>query len=291
MEAIHSADVGKLPDLLNLTSLVNGKGQNVLHLAIIHGKKEMIEGLLKKGFDIYNADSDGNNCLHLACYHGRKDIVTDLIISKQMDQGRIRNDGFTAFHCAASNKQLDIMKLLHEKFPACLSFVDAKGRTADHLAAENGDVDTLQWLLENKMLSTKKLKSFDLAHSCVVGGHIKVMDWLHSFDASRWSVTDAQGRYPIHYAAEKGQLDALKWFKSKEISLDSVDSAGRNIAHIAAMTGQIHVIQWLKQEIPNSLKVPDLSTYKAKCYAEIYKKTHLWDATNALHMIQLLMED
>jgi len=164
---IHQAIVWNLKDLavmliemvddvscLNVTNLLR---QSPLHLAVLLGQVDVVQGLVDREVDVTLRDHQGNTPLHIACRLGDRNSVEIIVASFGNDVNArkkyfaLRNcEGLTCLHVATQNKEYVIMGHLFAK-GADVNMGDAKsGRTVLHYAAEEKDAQTLSLLLTHK---------------------------------------------------------------------------------------------------------------------------------------------
>ncbi|TKX19070.1 ankyrin repeat-containing protein 29 [Elsinoe australis] len=88
------------------------RGQKTpLHLAVIHGRDDIVELLLEHGADIHANSTGGWTALHNACAHGSNSIVKMLIQSGADINARLFN-GRTPLHAAAEAGHVEVVKTL-----------------------------------------------------------------------------------------------------------------------------------------------------------------------------------
>lgn len=84
---------------------------NILHIAAISNKVNMLQYVLKNGIDINKIDKDGNTALIFGSKYGHLDVVK-LLLKEDANQSIKNNDGMTALMLA---KTEDIQQLLRKK--------------------------------------------------------------------------------------------------------------------------------------------------------------------------------
>ena len=72
--------------------------------AAAKGELKWVKEFVEEGFDVYSVDSLGRNALHLAALHGQKEVMKWLILTMHMDINIADNIGMKAVHYAARNK-------------------------------------------------------------------------------------------------------------------------------------------------------------------------------------------
>ena len=94
--------LNEFPDMIEL---LTDEGQNILHVAAMYGKVEVVTYMLK-GHDlnvemlINNKDQNGNTPLHLATMEGHPRVVWHLTWDKRVDLKALNKEGMRALDIA-----------------------------------------------------------------------------------------------------------------------------------------------------------------------------------------------
>lgn len=114
---IHAATFYELSDLIDgLIAIghdinqLNGKHQNVLHIAAACGHFDMCIKFLEFGFDVNSVDSNQHTPLHLAARGGFADVC-DLLIDYGAEIGPVDLKGFTPMNLAYKARKKDCVNL------------------------------------------------------------------------------------------------------------------------------------------------------------------------------------
>jgi ankyrin repeat protein len=92
----------------------------------------------------------------------------------------------------------------------------------------------------------------------------------------------AINKFPLHCAAESGDLDIVKRLVDKGMSPDIQNSKGRTPLHCAALSGKLDVVQWLVNE---GGATPDVG-----CYDEGGTPLHYAASGGHFHIVQWLLD-
>ena len=99
--------------LINLHSITNFEGKNLLHLACCRMTLDTVRLLIENyGFDVSVKDNDGNTALHEAARCLNVDTVKYLISLSECDVNAQDSEGNTALHAAMESSHWAVGKVL-----------------------------------------------------------------------------------------------------------------------------------------------------------------------------------
>lgn len=140
----------------------NHHGESPLHLAVIHGKNDIVSILLLKREFKYFTQQTGNtkqNVLHLACLCGKNEIVRNIVqnlndyspetleqIFNQKDQ-----NGEYPIHIAARKGETSVIEILLQTDKNFAKRVDEEKRNILHIATMHGKQQIVKMILETKI--------------------------------------------------------------------------------------------------------------------------------------------
>ncbi len=129
-----------------LISSRDRKGTTPLHMAALHGQKEVVEFLLVRGVDVNIRNRQRKTPLHDAARRGHRE-VTLLLLSWQAEVNAVGEDHRTPLHEAASWGDRGVLEALlaHR---AGINVRDHNGMRPMHIASVNGHTDVVQLLRE-----------------------------------------------------------------------------------------------------------------------------------------------
>lgn len=132
---------------------VEGKEKTALHLAVAHGRDDMVELLIHYKANV-KARSDGKwTALHNACQQGSVKVVRMLLAAGAEINARLLN-GMTPLHIAAQNDHLDVVQCLLEREDCKRTARDAFGITPFILAAKQKNRDIVNKLAPFNQVET-----------------------------------------------------------------------------------------------------------------------------------------
>ncbi|MBA8667136.1 ankyrin repeat domain-containing protein [Holosporaceae bacterium 'Namur'] len=136
-------------------NVVNAEGKTPLMIAASKRSEEILRMLLEKGVEIdkrndRNSDRYKWTALMYAVNIGYTKGV-EILLENRADVNKKDNDGWTALMLAASSNDKEMVKHLVACPKIEINYHDFKGKTALIHAAENGALDAVDLLLNNKV--------------------------------------------------------------------------------------------------------------------------------------------
>ncbi|XP_071953816.1 uncharacterized protein [Antedon mediterranea] len=227
--------------------LVDRLGRAPLHWAILQGMDESAKKIGEQGEPeaLDRQDKLGMCPIHYALQQSNDSISTNLI-KQGCDVDALDVRGQSGLAYASSNGRTDMCGLILDNSKNKNS-VDSKGWTALHHAARKNHANICHFLLEHGLDGGVKN---DEGHTALVVAVINesmetVKTLCEKMDG--WPlVADDKGRYPIHYAAERGHHDIMELLINElkrkcdsepimKTVLSSQDSVGASPLQMAAI--------------------------------------------------------
>ena len=213
------------------------------------------------------------------------------------------NYGTNYLHIAALNGDLNLCKMLIDKYKVDLHMTDNKGCTAVHCSAESGNYELVAYFVE--MGADIHLKTDDgrnCLHIAALNGDLNLCKMLidkHKFDLH---MTDNKGCTAVHYSLPSGNYELVAYFVEMGADIHLKTDVGRNCLHIAALNGDLNLCKMLIDKHKVDLHMTDnegatavhcsaqsgnyeLVAYFAGMGADIRLKTNY--GTNCLHIAAL----
>lgn len=162
---LHLAVVGftveKVKDLIricdrSLLDSINNMMQTPMHVATMANRPEIVSLLIESGANMGIHDRKGNTPLHLACQKGFPEIVQIILDSRigtfpnnKDNILEITNfDGQTCLHLAASSNNLEIIKLLVNKYFINPNYHESRsGATILHYAVNKLNLELISYIV------------------------------------------------------------------------------------------------------------------------------------------------
>ena len=256
-------------------------GRAALHVAARRGSVDMCRLLLRHGADPNLHDArDGDCALHHAAREGHLETV-ELLLSRGARQRAKNKTWYTPLHLAARNGDVRVAKALLADAVAkgnAAEIVDRarrSGTTPLHSAVERGHADAARLLLAHGAdWNARTIRDESVAHfaaKCGVPEILRVVlerreAALANLAAERRRDADADSdaesepeleddpltlrdhteSFPLHWAAEKGNLEAVRLLVEAGTPINVGGMwRGATAAHLAARRGHVDVLAYL----------------------------------------------
>ncbi|XP_071086040.1 serine/threonine-protein phosphatase 6 regulatory ankyrin repeat subunit C-like [Haliotis cracherodii] len=277
----HGHVVNLLVDKGADLSLVDNKGENILHVACLggymdvvkylllqnivdiksrgcygrtplmktaeKGHREVLDFLVIKGGNLSSVDDEGNNILHVACIGGHVEMVKHVLSLGIVGINSRGQYGRTPAMMAACCRHKDVVEFLMKR-RADVSLVDDDGNTILHVACIGGDLEVVKFVLSLNAvdLNCKGHHQRTPVRMVDFWKHRNVFDFLVSKGADLSQVDD-KGENILHVACLEGHLDLVKdSVTNHRVDINSRGRYGRTPVMKAAEKGHKEVLDLLK---------------------------------------------
>jgi ankyrin repeat protein len=227
--AVRAGNLTAIKDLVRKGGNLNAPDENgwsLLHEAVLNSEITSLRYLLKQDVDPNVSSRAGVTALMLAVHDPAK---VEFLLAHGASVNPVSAEGKSALILAAAQKRaLPVVKLLVRK-GAQVNQQDKRGGTALLMAARNGDVETLQLLLERgadphviwkegSVPPENGANALDLACYSQNPAAVKLL-------LARGVSLDKRGR-PLIFAAMNGSLDIAQLLLAAGISANVADPLG-----------------------------------------------------------------
>jgi ankyrin repeat protein len=269
--AVIAGNSDQIENYLNLGADINSEidGSTPLMLACRSKNPNTVLTLLDHGADVHVKNSSEETAFLFASLYPNAEIIASLrkkgekfanLLHELAHYGNIKEleneivnvpidvlDDYdnTALFFAAANGQLETVQWLLEK-GASLTKKNKFGATVLLIAAANGHLEIVKWVVEAKGVSLDerdKYKNTALL-TAIDSGHLEIVRWLVEKGASL-EERDEYQIMPLLIAAGNGHLEIVKWLVEKGVSLKERDEYKCTALLIAADNGQLEIVKWL----------------------------------------------
>lgn len=189
------------------------KIEDSLHEAAWKGDLALVQTLLDRGVDVNTKGISQSTAMHIASARGNSAVVL-MLLSKGADSDCRTNDGKTPLAYAVMNGHLDVMRILIEQCS-----VDINSNTGRWTPLHGG---------------AKYSRSAAVRMLTDAGANCRALD--------------SDGKLPLHWAAEKGDLKTFRVLLGADPDMDvnSLDGVLRRTPlHFAAVEGHRSIVEML----------------------------------------------
>ncbi|KAH9672078.1 ANK REP REGION domain-containing protein [Citrus sinensis] len=220
-----------------LQSLVRtGSVELVLDMISSYGDMELREMLSKM-------NQSGETALYVAAEYGYVDMVREMIRYHDTSLAGIKaRNGYDAFHIAAKQGCLEVLKILMEALPELLMTFDSSNTTALHTASSQGHVEVVKFLLEkgSTLATIARSNGKTALHSAARNGHLEIVKALLSKEPGIVLRNDKKGQTALHMAVKGQSIELVdELVKVDPVIINMVDAKGNSALHIATRKGRV----------------------------------------------------
>ncbi|KAF3441433.1 hypothetical protein FNV43_RR15347 [Rhamnella rubrinervis] len=191
---------------------VDTEGQTLLHLAISHGRPDLVQLLLEFEPDVEAQSRSGSSPLEAASASGEA-LIVELLLARRASTERSESSTWGPIHLAAGGGHVEVLRLLILK-GANVDALTKDGNTALHLAVEERRRDCARLLLASG-----------------AGADVR---------------NTRDGDTPLHVAARLGDEHMVRLFLQKGANKDIRNHARQTAYDVAADNGRIRLFDALR---------------------------------------------
>lgn len=229
------------------------------------GEEELKELLEKQ-------NQSGETALYVAAEYGYVDVVREMIKYYDLANAGIKaRNGFDAFHVAAKQGDIEILRVLMEAHPELSMTVDLSNTTALHTAATQGHIEIVNFLLDaGSSLSTiDKSNGKTALHSAARNGHVEVVRALLTMEPGIATRIDKKGQTALHMAVKGQNIEVVEELIVADPSaVNRIDTKGNTPLHIATRKGRAQIVKLLLRHSRTDVKAVNRTTETALDTAE-----------------------
>ena len=259
--------------------MTDNDGWTALHHSAFNGSYDLVNYFIDKGANILFKTKDGWNCFHTASLSGHVSICNTLINKHNFDVNVVDNNGLTSLHLAALNGSYELVKFFADNgtniqlktkneinclhlaavgghLKLCKILINKhsfdvnqpmdEGFTAIHFSAQSGRYELFNLFAENGAdVSAKSEEGLNSLHIAAFNGYVnlcKALIYKHNFDVL---IGNNFGFTALHYSAEKGSYELVKFFVDMGTDIFLKTKNGNNCLHVAAFNGHLDLCKTL----------------------------------------------
>ncbi|KAJ9698311.1 hypothetical protein PVL29_007408 [Vitis rotundifolia] len=239
-----------------MTKQLTGKRDDtLLHSAARAGQLEVVARTLSSAEEeellelLSKQNQSGETALYVAAEYGYVDVVREMIQYHDLSTASIKaRNGYDAFHIAAKQGDLEVLKILMEALPGLSLTEDVSNTTALHTAANQGYIEVVNLLLESGsgVAAIAKSNGKTALHSAARNGHLEVIKALLEKEPGVATRIDKKGQTALHMAVKGQNLEVVEELMMADPSLvNMVDTKGNTALHIASRKGREQIVRKL----------------------------------------------
>ncbi|KAJ6816367.1 ankyrin repeat-containing protein-like [Iris pallida] len=231
------------------------KGETALHVAARAGNAAHLQRILSDCNEdelkelVPAQNLDGETALYLAAERGFVGAVREILKASDLQSAAIKaSNSFDAFHIAAKQGHLEVVRDLIHAFPALAMTTNSANSTALDTAATQGHIDIVNLLLETDASLAKiaRKNGKTVLHSAARMGHAEVVKSLLNKDPTIGFRTDKKGQTAFHMAVKGNNVEIIQELLRPDPSLINMeDGKGNTALHIATRKGRPEIVQTL----------------------------------------------
>nr|XP_017253237.1 PREDICTED: ankyrin repeat-containing protein At5g02620 [Daucus carota subsp. sativus]XP_017253238.1 PREDICTED: ankyrin repeat-containing protein At5g02620 [Daucus carota subsp. sativus]XP_017253239.1 PREDICTED: ankyrin repeat-containing protein At5g02620 [Daucus carota subsp. sativus]XP_017253240.1 PREDICTED: ankyrin repeat-containing protein At5g02620 [Daucus carota subsp. sativus] len=226
-----------------------------LHFAVRTQNLELALEILAKSEDIElkelmcKQNYSGETALYVAAEYGYVDFVKEMIKYYDIADASIKaRNGSDAFHIAAKQGNLEVIKILMDALPELSMTFDQSNTTALHSAAAQGHTEVVKFLMEknSNLVTVGKSNKKTALHSAARNEHLEVVKVLLSKETEIALMTDKKGQTALHMAVKGQSVEVVnELISSKPDLINMADNKGNTPLHMATRKGRTKIIRAL----------------------------------------------
>ncbi|KAK9734878.1 hypothetical protein RND81_04G169100 [Saponaria officinalis] len=242
-----------------MTKQLTGKRDDTkLHAAARAGNLDEVLHILNNTDDdvlkelLVKQNQAGETALYSASEYGQVDVVREMINYYDPIAASIKaNNGYDAFHIAAKQGDLEILKVLMDVHPDLSMTYDTSNTTALQTAATQGHTEVVDFLLESGsgIATIARSNGKTALHAAARNGHVAVVKALLEKEPGITTRTDKKGQTALHMAVKGQNLEVVEeLIKSDPSLINMVDTKGNTALHISSRKGRAQIVERLLKE-------------------------------------------
>ncbi|KAH9624380.1 hypothetical protein KSS87_011891 [Heliosperma pusillum] len=222
-----------------------GNLDEVMHILNNTDDEELKELLVKQ-------NQAGETALYSASEYGQVDVIREMINYYDPIAASIKaKNGYDAFHIAAKQGDLEILKVLMDVHPDLSMTYDTSNTTALQTAATQGHTEVVNFLLESGsgLATIARSNGKTALHAAARNGHVAVVKALLEKEPGITTRTDKKGQTALHMAVKGQNLEVVEeLIKSDPSLINMVDTKSNTALHIASRKGRGPIVMRLLAE-------------------------------------------
>ncbi|GAV64978.1 Ank_2 domain-containing protein/PGG domain-containing protein [Cephalotus follicularis] len=241
-----------IPRKKMMKQLTGKRDDTPLHSAVRGGDLGLVLGIISHCEDselkamLSKQNQSGETVLYVAAECGLVELLEELIKHYDVDSASTKaRNGYDAFHIAAKQGNLEVVKLLMGAIPAFSVTFDSSNTTALHTAASQGHIEVVNFLLENgsSVANIARSNGKTALHSSARNGHLEIVKLLLSKDPGIAKRKDKKGQTALHMAVKGQNVELVnELIKSDPSLINMEDNKGNTALHVASRKNRAQIV-------------------------------------------------
>ncbi|XP_070567297.1 transient receptor potential cation channel subfamily A member 1 homolog [Ptychodera flava] len=241
-----------------LTQIKDKQGMIPLHVACLHGSKQVTALLLSKGDAmLYTSDNEERTPLHLACLSGSYEICEAIIdkVEKGRDEkqkefiNKADISGSTALENAVQSGEIELVKFCIKKGAKVAETRDAAERLIRKSSQCDSRINIMKELFQSRW---EQLKGEVIPIAARLGRQ-EIIELLRTDHNNAFqdaiNLGDKEQRTPLLVAARYGHVDTVKYFLEFGADIFTKDKHGKTALFLAAENNHTMVVEVILEKL------------------------------------------
>ena len=218
-----------------------------LHYASSEGHLEIVKYLMSSYPSMFSLNNIASNSpLHLAISKGRLEIVKYML---ETNHNIILPDLKSLCHTANKSGKLEITQYLIHDMKCDPTLKDNSLNTPLHYACLGQDINDKVAKFILHLRATGSIEDFK--YSPPREEFLKVVEYLVGELKCDVNSKNNQDITPLHYAAQEGHLEIVRYLVEKKAEIVCYDTSGNTPLHLAARKNHLDVVKFLTGKVKN----------------------------------------
>lgn len=191
-------------------------GNNGLHWACLYGRQEIIDFLLRCGFNPNFYNENGDTPLHLACQSQKLCAVKTLLQNEKTNFHLLNFINDSVLNCATRIPKINIFRHMLYNTNIDPRIKNQDGNTALHLAAFHNQIEMVEMLLQDGRVNLRdqNLTGDTSLHIAIRNSNTKMIKLMleRDTDGENLNVRNREGLNPISLGLTIGKGDVLRFY-------------------------------------------------------------------------------
>ncbi|KAI4331953.1 hypothetical protein L6164_016897 [Bauhinia variegata] len=263
LDILMKVSTEKHLSLSAISNQVTGTGDSLLHLAALHGREE-IAGLIAQHFPklLIKTNIKGDTALHVAARTQKSGVVKIILHHHHAEEDdhtlltRMQNVyGNTPLHDAVESNAYEVVDCLYFKDSLASHIPNKSGKSPMYLAVLASDDKICSRLLQSPFqVDTQRFQGDSPLHAVILEKKSSVSTLISKILKERpelMYLKNENGDTPLHFAASKGNLEAVETFLKENSSANSATNTNGYLPiHVACQNGKLEILKKFLQKFP-----------------------------------------